>query len=107
MPWLFGWNDPGLSVDVALHLGTLVALVWFFWQEWITLATAFFRILRTRRIETESERRVVWVAIATVPGAIAGVALKDYAETVFRSPQLIGTMLIIMGVVGLNLAGSH
>ena len=98
-PWLFGWHDPGLAFDVALHLGTLIALVWFFWQEWITLATAFFHIVRYRRVETESERRFVWVAIATVPGAIAGFLLKDYAETVFRSPALIGTMLILMGVV--------
>ena len=41
-PWLFGWQEPGLAFDVALHLGTLIALVWFFWQEWITLTKAFF-----------------------------------------------------------------
>src|SRR5438105_11732615 len=71
-PWLFGWKDPGLAFDVALHFGTLVALVWFFWQEWVTLAVAFFGMLRTRRVETESERRVLWIIIATIPGAIAG-----------------------------------
>jgi undecaprenyl-diphosphatase len=98
-PWLFGWNDPGLDFDVALHLGTLIALVWFFWQEWITLAVAFGSIVRRRRVETESERRFVWVVIATIPGAIAGFLLQDYAATVFRSPTLIGTMLIVMGVI--------
>lgn len=98
-PWLFGWNDPGLDFDVALHLGTLIALVWFFWQEWIALAVAFGTIVRRRRVETESERRLVWVAIATVPGAIAGFVLQDYAATIFRSPTLIGTMLIVMGAI--------
>lgn len=98
-PWLFGWRDPGLAFDVALHLGTLIALVWFFWQEWVTLAVAFFAILRRRRIETESERRIVWVIIATIPGGIAGLLLQKYAESVFRSPTLIGVMLIIMGIV--------
>jgi undecaprenyl-diphosphatase len=98
-PWLFGWNDPGLDFDVALHLGTLIALVWFFWQEWITLAVAFAGIVRRRRVETESERRFLWVVIATIPGAIAGLVLQDYAATIFRSPALIGTMLIVMGVI--------
>ena len=98
-PWLFGWPAPGLSFDVALHLGTLIALVWFFWQEWITLARAFFAIVRKRRIETESERRFAFVAVATIPGALAGYLLQDYARTVFRTPALTGAMLIVMGII--------
>ena len=98
-PWLFGWPAPGLSFDVALHLGTLIALVWYFWQEWITLARAFFAIVRKRRIETESERRFAFVAVATIPGALAGYLLQDYARTVFRTPALTGGMLIVMGII--------
>jgi undecaprenyl-diphosphatase len=98
-PWLLGWPAPGLAFDVALHLGTLIALVWFFWQEWITLAKAFFSILRKRKLETESERRVAFVVVATIPGAIAGYLLQDYAKTIFRTPALTGTMLILMGAV--------
>lgn len=98
-PWLLGWEPPGLAFDVALHLGTLIALVWFFWQEWMTLARAFFSILIKRRIETESERRVAFVVVATIPGAAAGYLLKSYAETIFRTPALTGTMLIVMGAI--------
>jgi undecaprenyl-diphosphatase len=98
-PWLLGWPAPGLAFDVALHLGTLIALVWFFWQEWMTLARAFFSILRTRRVETESERRVMFVIVATIPGGIAGYLLQDYAKTIFRTPALTGVMLIVMGVI--------
>ncbi|HEU4996718.1 MAG TPA: undecaprenyl-diphosphatase UppP [Gemmatimonadaceae bacterium] len=98
-PWAFGWQDPGLDVDVALHLGTIIALVWFFWQEWVTLAGAALEILKKRRVETESERRVVWVAIATIPGALAGYLLQSYAKTVFRTPALVGAMLIVMGII--------
>ena len=98
-PWLLGWPAPGLAFDVALHLGTLIALVWFFWQEWITLAKAFFSILRKRKLATESERRVAFVVVATIPGALAGYLLQDYAKTVFRTPALTGAMLIVMGVV--------
>lgn len=98
-PWLFGWPSPGLSFDVALHLGTLIALVWFFWQEWMNLGAAFFNILRKRRVETESERRLLWVLVATLPGGLAGYLLQDYAKTIFRSPLLIGVNLIVMGVI--------
>lgn len=98
-PWLLGWPAPGLAFDVALHLGTLIALVWFFWQEWITLAKAFFAILKKRKLETESERRVAFVVVATIPGALAGYLLQDYAKTIFRTPALTGVMLIVMGVI--------
>ena len=98
-PWLFGWQEPGLAFDVALHLGTLIALVWFFWQEWITLARAFFNIVKTRRVQTESERRFLWVTIATIPGGLAGYFLQDFAEGDFRNPVLNGVMLIVMGVI--------
>jgi undecaprenyl-diphosphatase len=98
-PWILGWPAPGLAFDVALHLGTLIALVWFFWQEWMTLAKAFFTILKTRRVETESERRVMFVIVATIPGGIAGYLLQDYAKTIFRTPTLTGLMLIVMGLI--------
>jgi len=98
-PWAFGWEQPALSFDVALHFGTLIALVWFFWQEWVTLTRAFFAILRKRRVETESERRLLWVIVATIPGGIAGFLLQDYAKTIFRTPALTGIMLIVMGVI--------
>jgi undecaprenyl-diphosphatase len=98
-PWLLGWPAPGLSFDVALHVGTLIALVWFFWQEWLTLARAFFAIVRKRRIETESERRLMFVVVATIPGGLAGFLLQDYARTVFRTPALTGVMIIVMGII--------
>lgn len=98
-PWLFGWQEPGLAFDVALHLGTLIALVWFFWQEWIILARAFFSMVKNRRVQTESERRFLWVTIATIPGGLAGYFLQDLAEGDFRNPVLNGVMLIVMGII--------
>ena len=98
-PWLFGWPDPGLDVDVALHLGTLVALVWFFWQEWVMLAQAGVAIVRRGRIETDMEKRLAFVAVATVPGAAAGYLLQSYAATTLRNPVVMGTALIVMGLI--------
>jgi undecaprenyl-diphosphatase len=98
-PWLFGWTDPGLAFDVALHFGTLIAVLWYFRAEWVRLIAAAFRIIGRRRIETPEERRVILLIIATIPGALAGLALNKYAETTLRKPLIVGAMLIVAGVV--------
>jgi undecaprenyl-diphosphatase len=98
-PWLLGWESPGLAFDVALHVGTLAAVLWFFRAQWIALTRAAWRIMVTRRLETEEEKRVLFLIIATIPGGVGGLLLADYAETVFRTPALIATTLIIMGVI--------
>lgn len=98
-PWLFGWDDPGLAFDVALHFGTLIAVLWYFRMEWIQLIKAAFGILRTARIETPEKRRVIYLIVATIPGAIGGYLLQSRAESAFRSPQIIGIALIVMGIV--------
>jgi undecaprenyl-diphosphatase len=98
-PWLFHWEDPGLAFDVALHFGTLLAVLWYFRAEWMSLARAALRIVTHRRIDTSEERRVVFLIVATIPGAIAGLSLEKYAEHAFRDPRLIAVALIVMGVV--------
>jgi undecaprenyl-diphosphatase len=98
-PWLFGWPEPGLSFDVALHLGTLVAVLGYFRAEWVRLASAALNIARTREIVTPEERRVLFLIIATIPGGIAGVLLDKYAEHAFRAPALIAGALMVMGVL--------
>ena len=98
-PWLFGWEDPGLAFDVALHLGTLIAVLWYFRMEWLALIKAAFGIVTTGRIETPEKRRVIYLIIATIPGGIAGYLLQSRAETAFRSPQIIAFALIAMGII--------
>jgi undecaprenyl-diphosphatase len=98
-PWLFGWTDPGLAFDVALHFGTLVAVLWYFRKEWGELISAAVSILRKRRIETVDEKRVVFLILATIPGAIGGLLLEKKAESAFRAPALTATALIAMGIV--------
>lgn len=98
-PWLLGWDDPGLAFDVALHLGTLLAVLWYFRMEWLALIKAAFGIIRTGRIETPEKRRVIYLIIATIPGAIGGFLLESRAESAFRDPQLIAIALIVMGII--------
>ena len=93
IPWLLRWTDPGLTFDVALHVGTLVAVVLYFWKDWWQLIIKGFTDVRSVK------GRLFWyLVVATVPGAIAGFLLEKKAETLFRSPLLIAIMLILMGI---------
>lgn len=93
VPWLFGWKDPGVVFDVALHLGTAAAVILFFLKDWISLITAGLTRPKTR------DGKLFWLLLlATIPGGIAGMLLDKYMEN-FRNPALIGVMLIIMGIV--------
>jgi undecaprenyl-diphosphatase len=98
-PWLFGWPSPGLAFDVSLHLGTLAAVLVFFRDEWARLGAAAWRVARTRRADSSADRRVLFLILATIPGGLGGLLLEDLAETTFRSPALIATMLILMGLI--------
>ena len=92
-PWFFGWNDPGLSFDVALHLGSLVALLIYYGREWITMALSLVRA------DTGSRHLLILLIVASIPGAAIGLLLEKEAETVFRSPILIAGTLALMGIV--------
>jgi len=98
-PWLLGWPEAGLAFDTALHLGTLIAIVGYFRDEWRRLILAAISLAKKRRAETPEERRVVFLVIATIPAGIAGLLLDEYAETVFRSPVIIATNLVVMGIL--------
>jgi undecaprenyl-diphosphatase len=98
-PWLFGWEDPGLAFDVALHFGTLLAVLWYFRMEWLNLIKAAFGIATTGRAETPEKRKVIYLIVATIPGAIGGYLLQSRAESAFRSPQIIAVALIVMGII--------
>ena len=93
VPWLFGWEDPGLAFDVALHLGSLVALLIFYWREWVWMALSIVRP------DAPSRRLLILLILASIPGAVIGLLLEKQAETIFRSPLLIACTLAMMGIV--------
>lgn len=98
-PWLFGWEAPGLAFDTSLHLGTLIAVLWYFQEEWRRLIASAWELVRTRQVTTDSHRRVIFLIIATIPGGLGGLLLEDYAETVFRAPVITGIALIVLGIL--------
>ena len=94
IPWLMKWAYAGLTFDVALHVGTLIGVVSYFWRDWLVLLRNGF----SRR--PGKERNLFWyLVLATIPGAVIGYVFEEQAKTVFREPLLIGIMLIVMGIV--------
>lgn len=99
-PWLLNWREHSLTFDVALHGGTALAIVAYFWRDWITLAGAFLASLRERDFTRDYHRRLVWyIAIACVPGAAAGVLFEEQIERWLRAPWLVATLLMAMALV--------
>src|SRR5690349_9092147 len=96
LPVFTHWEDPGLAFDVALHWGTLIALLIYFRREVMQMTLSAFDSLRGGRTP---DHQLPWkVAAATVPGAILGFLFEKQAETIFRSPLLIAGTLSVMGV---------
>lgn len=93
VPWLMRWKDPGLAFDVALHLGTLLALLIYYRQEWIAMAESVVS-------GDPAYRRLLLLLItASIPGAIIGLAFEKQAETVFRSPLLIAIAMAVLAAL--------
>lgn len=92
-PWFFGWPDPGLTFDIALHVGTLVAVVVYFWRDWL-------RLVRSAIHPRSGDGRLFWLLmVGAIPGAIAGLLLDDLAEAALRNPLLIAGTLTAMGLL--------
>src|SRR5918992_2352128 len=91
---LLGWPEPGLAFDVALHLGTLVAVLVYFRRQWWRPFLATLRVVRGRRAETAEERQVGLLVVATVPAAGGGPPLAGHPEAIFPPPPLPAPTLI-------------
>lgn len=98
-PWILGWQPAGLAFDVALHIGTLLALVWYFRAEWLRLGRGALTLLRERGAVDAPSRQALFVIIATIPAGLVGLLLANYAETVFRAPIITAIALIVMGAL--------
>jgi undecaprenyl-diphosphatase len=99
-PWLLGWRDPGLGFDIALHLGTLAALVAYFFRDWWDMLAAAVGSRPRQGSEIAGHRRLLWLlALATLPALAAGAVFQEQAETVWRSPYVMAAMLILVAGV--------
>jgi undecaprenyl-diphosphatase len=108
VPILLGWHDPFIdsaAFDVMLHLGTLVALLAYFWRDLIGLLGAWLASIRDRRIGADPQRRLAWLLVVSViPAALLGAAFESFFDEAFREHwQWIG-LFVIAGAALLWLA---
>jgi undecaprenyl-diphosphatase len=95
-PRLLGWHDPGMAFDVAVHLGTLLALLVYFRREWVALIKGFFLSFARRPSQWTEDMRVAWfLVLASVPAAIAGALLNDSIENHLRTPAWVAVFLLV------------
>jgi len=110
VPWLFGWKDPlldSLQFDVALHLGTLLAVLVYFASDWVRLIRAGVASLVQRRIGNDPDRRLAWLlVIGSLPGGIAGVLGESKIEQLFHQPNtpIKASAMIVMAIIIVLLA---
>lgn len=103
VPRLFGWKDMGLAFDVALHLGTLVAVVLYFRNDWLETIAGFVNNLKARRNKSipvsQSGKLFVPLFVACVPAAVAGYLWDDVIENVLREWYWVAGSLILVAFV--------
>ena len=100
--FFFGLNQDrfGLSFDVAMHMGTLLAVVSYFWRDLIRMARAFFRSFYYRDLENDPDQRLAYLVIAsTVPAAVIGSLFEEFFEETVRSPWVVVVNFIVVGVL--------
>lgn len=98
MPVLFGWQDQGLAFDVATHIGTLTAVVFYYRQDLQRMAVAWLRSLVSR--DSNFDSRLTWyVLLGTLPVGIAGLVGKHYVETHLRTPLVIAATTIVFAIL--------
>lgn len=103
VPWLFGWEDPGLAFDLATHVGTLFALLWYFWRDWVVIFSSLGRWMVSPRKTPPATRAAgmigLYIVAACVPAAIAGFLASDFVEERLRNALFVAATTGIVAFV--------
>jgi undecaprenyl-diphosphatase len=98
VPYLAGWDDAfitSLPFSVMLHLGTLAALLIYFWRDWLRIVPAGIRVLRKRSLAGSPEGRLAWlIAVTVVPASVLGVLFEHTIEASLRTPGIVAVLLV-------------
>ncbi|GIU22472.1 undecaprenyl-diphosphate phosphatase [Shewanella schlegeliana] len=95
---LLGWQDQGLSFDVAVNTGSFLAVVMYFRRELLSMFTAWTGSIVTRK-QTQESKLAWWIILATIPAVIIGFSAKGFIETHFRSIEVIAVTTIVFGLL--------
>ena len=101
---LFGWEfSDNITFDVALHLGTTIAVVSFFWRQWIDLSRSGLNWLsrsnNTSAQDRSLQRLLLILILGSIPIAVVGLTCGDFIENSARSPIVVGAMLLVFAVI--------
>ncbi len=100
VPALLGWQDPGASYSAVIQLGTVLAVIIYFAKDLVRLLAAFYRGLKDRKPFESADSKLAWcVGFGTIPISLAGLLLKDFIKTSFRSLYVISASLILLAIV--------
>ncbi len=99
VPALLGWNDPGAAFTAVLQLGSLAAVIGYFFKDLVGMARAAWTAVTDRsRPPTPAARQFLYIIVGTIPVGIAGIALKHKIEGSFRSLYVIAAAQIVVGL---------
>ena len=99
VPWLLGWEHPGLLFDTMVHWGTLLGLLVYFRHDIMELAAAWWNSVLRRQL-VSPEAKLAWLIIlGTVPAALMGGIWEDYFEELFSSPMKVSSLLMVVGII--------
>jgi undecaprenyl-diphosphatase len=100
LPWFLGWNDPGLAFDASLHLGTLLAIIYYFWRDWILIVKEFVQGVLTSSFENYPNGKTgFFIIVGTIPGALAGLIFEEQAGGMLRNPLIIAATVFVFGII--------
>ena len=100
IPKLLGWAESGLTFDVALHLGSLIALSLYFWRDIFDMTYNFIGSISGKGLHTSGNRLPWYIIIGTIPAALVGKTFEEPIDSIFRqSPTMICSFLIIFGLL--------
>jgi undecaprenyl-diphosphatase len=102
LPWMFGWQGTlidSLNFDVALHAGTLISILAYFWRDWLDLFKKFFSGLGDGTWKSGEGRFVWYIVLATIPAGILGLKFEHVVEHYFRNPLLIAVSLAVISLL--------
>ena len=99
VPWILNWPAHTLTFDVALHGGTALAIIAYFWKDWCSLAGALLGGLNDRDFSKDQNRRLVLlIFVSSIPAGIAGLLLENKIEEMLREPGTVVFLLVLAGV---------
>ncbi len=94
LPYIFKFQDPGLTFDIALHAGSLIAIFVALFADWKGLILSIFD--KTKKFE---HKLILFLVITSIPGALVGYFLEDKANTLFRNPLIVASTLLFFGLL--------